>query len=315
MKILFIRFSSLGDVALVTGVLRYFAYKSPDAHSIEFLTFREYTDIFDGADYIQKLWSVPRGISLADYTTFLRTLPRFDIIVDLHCNLRSRLARLLLKGKRLCYNKNPIARRSFVQFRLCRDRLTLHTVQRYALAFFPFFSLELPSVEELRPFIHPPSITVELNQVQSGKRVVIHPFASRAAKEWPYFPELVEFLKANNFSVHIIGIPHNITPLHPIPTPTIRELINVINGADLFITTDSGPMHIAVALGVNVAAIFGSTSKELGFYPIFSKCAVIEEDIPCRPCHIHGAKVCKRGDFACMRGLTLEKVKKFLALA
>ncbi|MDR2401661.1 MAG: glycosyltransferase family 9 protein [Deferribacteraceae bacterium] len=310
MNILFIRFSSLGDTVLVTGVLRAFVLKTSNKHTINILTFKEYTDIFEGADFVNKIYTVPKAIPLGGYIEFLKSLPPFDITVDLHCNLRSRLAGYFAAGKVLRYNKRPFARRAFVKFRLCRKELSLHTVERYAAGFYPFFGLDVPNREELRPFIAK-SAAASLHK-NGKKAIIIHPFASKPTKEWCYFPKLTEVLMHSGFDVQIIGKPsYDISGAYPIPhtpTPEISDLIKIIGKADLLVATDSGPMHIAIALGVKVIAIFGSTSKELGFYPDFSGATVMEEDLPCRPCHIHGAEKCRRGDFACMQRITPDKV-------
>jgi ADP-heptose:LPS heptosyltransferase len=301
LKILFIRFGSLGDTVLVTGVLRYFALNTANAHTIEVLTFTEYSRVFEGLEL--KIHTVPKGIPLAEYVKFLKTLPAFDVIVDLHSNLRSRLAGIILKGRVLRYNKRSAARRAFVKFRLCAKSLARHTVERYAEGFYPFFGLSLPEREELRPYI---SVNKEPPQ-RKNKKIIIHPFASRLTKEWRYFKDLSVLLSDLGFMVITIGKGGESFPNH-VPTASISDLIDVMADACLLITTDSGPMHIGIALRLKVLALFGSTTKELGFYPDFSGCEVIEEELPCRPCHIHGAKKCKRGDFACMARISPEKV-------
>ena len=88
----------------------------------------------------------------------------------------------------------------------------------------------------------------------------------------------------------------------------VRELMEVISGLRLFVTNDSGPMHIAAALGVPVAAIFGPTTKELGFFPYGEKSEVIQAALKCRPCALHGSNECPRGHFLCMKLITPEKV-------
>ncbi|HAH32446.1 MAG TPA: lipopolysaccharide heptosyltransferase II [Elusimicrobia bacterium] len=88
----------------------------------------------------------------------------------------------------------------------------------------------------------------------------------------------------------------------------IGELMGLIAGLKLFITNDSGPMHIAAALGVPVAAVFGPTTRELGFFPCGERTEVIETPLKCRPCALHGSKKCPRGHFLCMRLITADRV-------
>ncbi|MBI4801141.1 MAG: hypothetical protein HY796_01335 [Elusimicrobia bacterium] len=88
----------------------------------------------------------------------------------------------------------------------------------------------------------------------------------------------------------------------------IEELMALVKRLKIFITNDSGPMHIAVAFGVPVAAVFGPTTKELGFFPYGERNAVLEADLACRPCALHGSASCPRGHFLCMRLITPDKV-------
>lgn len=88
----------------------------------------------------------------------------------------------------------------------------------------------------------------------------------------------------------------------------IDELMSAIRRLKVFVTNDSGPMHIAVAFGVPVAAVFGPTTKELGFFPYGERNSVVEADLDCRPCALHGSRSCPRGHFLCMRLVTPDRV-------
>ncbi|MBI2358578.1 MAG: lipopolysaccharide heptosyltransferase II [Deltaproteobacteria bacterium] len=88
----------------------------------------------------------------------------------------------------------------------------------------------------------------------------------------------------------------------------LRELVCAISRCDLFITNDSAPMHIAVAGGVPVVAVFCATTPSLGFYPYTSRAIVVEKDLPCRPCSSHGGRRCPLGTEDCMRLIGAEDV-------
>lgn len=96
----------------------------------------------------------------------------------------------------------------------------------------------------------------------------------------------------------------------------LKTLSALISRCSLFVTNDSGPMHLATAAGVPVVAIFGPTTKELGFFPYGPKSAVVELNLACRPCTLHGGHACPLGHFKCMKDLTpesvLEACRKFL---
>jgi len=86
------------------------------------------------------------------------------------------------------------------------------------------------------------------------------------------------------------------------------DLPAAVSACHLFITNDSGPMHIAVARGVPVVAIFCATTPSLGFYPYSSKAVVVEKELSCRPCSSHGGRRCPLGTEDCIRLIRPEHV-------
>lgn len=84
----------------------------------------------------------------------------------------------------------------------------------------------------------------------------------------------------------------------------LRELISIIKKCNLFITNDSGPMHISASLGVPTAAIFGSTDPVLTS-PIGDKVCVVKKDIDCSPCF---ERECPYGHYKCMELVTAEDI-------
>jgi heptosyltransferase-2 len=90
---------------------------------------------------------------------------------------------------------------------------------------------------------------------------------------------------------------------------SIIESAAVIRRASLLVTNDSGLMHAADALDTPLAAVFGPTSRELGFYPLGGRSRVVEKkDLDCRPCTLHGDKKCFRGHHRCMEEVSAEEV-------
>lgn len=75
-----------------------------------------------------------------------------------------------------------------------------------------------------------------------------------------------------------------------------------------FITNDNGSMHVAVAGGAPVVAIFGSTTLSLGYGPYTDRAIVVERDLDCRPCGLHGHERCPLGHFRCMGEIRPEDV-------
>jgi heptosyltransferase-2 len=96
----------------------------------------------------------------------------------------------------------------------------------------------------------------------------------------------------------------------------LRELPAAISRCSVFVTNDSGPMHIAVARRIPTVALFCATTPDLGFYPYSSNAIVVQRQLSCRPCASHGGRRCPLGTEACIRqirpDMVLHAVEKLL---
>lgn len=116
-----------------------------------------------------------------------------------------------------------------------------------------------------------------------GKQVVF--FGDRASKEWIGALGGVNLAGATN----------------------LRELIGAIKLCDFFVTNDSGPMHIAAAVGTPLVALFGSTDKDVTG-PYGEGQTVIDKRVSCAPCLKRKCPI----DFKCMKLISVEEVLKCL---
>jgi heptosyltransferase-2 len=158
-----------------------------------------------------------------------------------------------------------------------------------------------------------------------GKDIIgVHPGSVWPTKCWPAenyakFIERVE--KELGLRAVIVGGPKDVdlgeqvcrlSKVHPVnlaSKTTLSELMAIMKHFKLFVTNDSGPMHIATAFSVPTLAIFGPTTKELGFFPYGKGHRVVEvKDLPCRPCALHGSKKCPQGHFKCMKNISVDEV-------
>lgn len=308
-EILVVRFSSLGDIVLLTGVLKYVKENVSEDIAIDLLTYSHFAGVLQDYPYIRNIYTIKKGDSLVDLNETAAAMPNYDVVFDLHNNIRSRFIRLISSCKSYVYNKNSLARRLYVKYRLCRSKLQEHTVVKYYKPFMKAFKLNMPDIEQLRPYLPFPNI--EKNN--SLKNAVIHPFASKSTKEWPFFTELGNMLADDGLNVTYIGNGEINIPASAADKTgkvSLSALVEFIAQADVFITTDSGPMHIATALNIPTIAIFGPTTKELGFYPPFRNTKVLEyARLKCRPCHIHGSSYCYKKHFKCMLDIGVEEVR------
>jgi heptosyltransferase II len=146
-----------------------------------------------------------------------------------------------------------------------------------------------------------------------------------ATKRWSpdLFAALIRRLKQDvNCGIVLFGSPEDVDTVTTIQAlcrvdvvnwcgkTALHDLPSAISACDLFITNDSGPMHIAVACKVPVVAIFCATTPSLGFYPYSSRAVVVEKELSCRPCSSHGGRRCPLGTEDCIKLVRPEDVLK-----
>jgi heptosyltransferase-2 len=90
---------------------------------------------------------------------------------------------------------------------------------------------------------------------------------------------------------------------------SLLETAAAMQFCDVIVTNDSGLMHIAAAMKKKLVAIFGSTVREFGFFPVGTENIVIErKGLYCRPCSHIGRSNCPEGHFRCMNEIQVDDV-------
>ena len=161
------------------------------------------------------------------------------------------------------------------------------------------------------------------NGLKHGEKIlVLHPGASDASKMWPHenFAKTADVLieKFGLKTVLISGPEHvslgekvrKLTKHEPVflcGKTSIGDLAALFKKTSLFISNDSGPVHIACAVGVPVVSIFSRNEKGLSpqrWGPLGKNVAVLHKDVGCTECLAHN---CKKA-FLCLRSVTVEEV-------
>lgn len=88
----------------------------------------------------------------------------------------------------------------------------------------------------------------------------------------------------------------------------LSALSAFLGAVDCYVCNDSGPMHLAWPQRTPLVALFGPTTRELGFYPRGSSALVLETDLDCRPCGKHGSVRCKEGHHRCLADIRVDTV-------
>ncbi|WP_239057173.1 glycosyltransferase family 9 protein [Desulfovibrio sp. JC010] len=321
-KVVF-RLSALGDVVLTTGVIEYWANKYNCTFSV--ITKVSSSPVLENNPHITKVISLDKK-DLGDLAWIKKAgqlAAEYEgcELIDLHSTLRSRILAARWKGKVSRYNKFSLDRR---MFRLTRspkldERLSqLRVTQRYASA----LEEEIPEAPELLPRIYLADnerniIRTLMEEHDLGQNfIALHPYATHPDKAWPEenWQKLIAMLDVASINWAIIGRDDNVfePQSHGANFTSqlqLRETCALLEKSALLITGDSGPMHLAASVSTPVIAMFGPTSKAWGFYPAGKRDVVLESEMECRPCSLHGKSNCKK-DRECLRRIEPETVLK-----
>ena len=189
-----------------------------------------------------------------------------------------------------------------------------------------------PSAEQIRPRLYPSDaereavdVILRTNSPMSRPMVALAPGSAWGTKRWPYYVELAKRL-ADDFRIAVIGSAADAG----IAAEILSELPadDVINGAgslsllasaeligraQVIVTNDSAPQHLASAMGTPTLSIFGPTVPEFGFGPLAERHVVAGHTaLSCRPCDRHGPQRCPLGHWRCMRELSAEYISSLL---
>lgn len=318
-----VRFSSMGDVVLTTGVLLDWHKKHGTMFTV--ITKEAFEPIFDHHPAVLNVIGFDEndlhGQTQAMNFRGLMEKYRDSPLLDLHRNLRSAMMARIWRDAIICYNKMSLARRLFLwsKGRFFGEELRRYNVpQRYALGLYD--KEDVPSAAELRPciFLSQDEKARAEEQLAPLRRegsplVALHPFATHDAKSWPVdvWLRFASLLRQEGIGYFWVGqgeeLPEEENSRSFVNKTGLRELCALIGAADVLVTGDSGPMHIATATGTPALAMFGPTCREWGFFPSGEKDRVVQLDMPCRPCSLHGSGSCPRGN-ACITGITPERM-------
>lgn len=153
----------------------------------------------------------------------------------------------------------------------------------------------------------------------------IHPGSTWPTKCWPveYFSEITSRAVENGAHVLIFAGPGEEDVAKQVEQGAKADSAHVTNLAgklslpelaaylgklDAYLSNDSGPMHLAWTQDVPLVALFGPTVRSLGFFPRGDNSTVMETELACRPCGLHGPKKCPEGHFKCMKLVTPDMV-------
>lgn len=315
-KILIIRFSAIGDIVWTSPVVRVLKQQLPNAE-IHFCTKYVYREMVIANPYIDQLHFLKD--SLSELVSDLKK-EKFDIIIDLHKNVRTRLMRLQLRRKTYSYHKFTLRRWLFVKFKV-KTMPNLHVADRYLQTIQP---LGVQYDGKGLDFFIPKEQEVDIQQFLPATHhkgyVAFVIGASQFTKILP-LNRMLELCEKINRPLVLIGgkedqitgdkiVAHfankpagNLAIFNACNQLSISQSASIVKQAELVFGQDTGLTHIAAAFQKQIYAVYGGTST-LGFYPYDTPHVILENnDLNCRPCSKSGKSHCPKGHFKCMQDI------------
>ncbi len=258
----------------------------------------------------------------------------YDIWVDAHLSLRSSYMALASRAPvRVGYSEAALSRFVFTR-RVSRRFRELQEIERLLLL---CEALDMPRAVREEESLHWPELVLParareeaqalLSPLPAGATIGLHPGSVWPTKRWT--PEGFAFIlrRALKEGVNVVllagpGEEETAAKVRALAgvrgdearfldlsgRTSLLSLAAVLGRLDDYVTNDSGPMHLAWAQRTPVTALFGPTVRALGFAPRGELSSVLEADVPCRPCGLHGHKACPKGHFDCMKNIDPEAV-------
>lgn len=318
MRVLVMRISAMGDVAMCAPVMSAVCRTYPDVQ-FDFLTTTFYKPFFESLPNLNVIGTDIKkeraGFkSLCKLYRELTNNAKYDKVIDLHDVLRTKVLRILfsLSGVQATKINKGRAEKKRLTAKDNKDFRPLRTtIDRYAEAFAKI-GLPIENISEVQEKKSMPEQFASF----SGKLVGIAPFAQHAGKIYPQdkMREVVRILnEQRDKTIFIFGggasekavaeawekeFEHCVSVIGKV---RLADELAIISNLDYMISMDSSAMHMASLYGVKVISIWGATHPYAGFlgYGQSDKMSV-QLDMPCRPCSVYGNKPCHFGDYRCL---------------
>lgn len=331
MKILIVRFSSIGDIVLTTPVPRVLKTQLEDV-VIHYATKIQYKSILDSNPYVDKVLYLQKDLN--ELVEQLRA-EKYDYVIDLHNNLRTRIVKWKLGVKSFSYRKLNIEKWLLVNFKI--DKLpALHIVDRYletvaslgvkndtlGLDYFIPEKDEVP--KEWLPETHRENYVAYALGAQHGTKKlpvsrmielcdkINKPIILLGGKEdFETAENIKKFferpLEENGYESGLQELGKKTIIYNACGFYSLNQSASLIKQARYVFAHDTGLMHIAAAFKKEVFSIWGSTIPSFGMYPYRTKFTILENTkLSCRPCSKIGFEKCPKGHFKCMNDIVFD---------
>ena len=303
LKILVVRFSSIGDIVLTTPVVR--MLKTQLNTEVHFLTKAPYVSLFKNNPYVDSVFQIDKSIN--EVISDLKK-ENYDYVIDLHSNLRTQILKLKLGVSAKSFNKL-----NWEKFLLTNFKTNIlpdvHIVDRY-LDTVKFLGITNDN-KGLDFFL---SDADKLDFAEYPKDYIAFVIGGQHATKILPTAKIISICKKLNKAVLLIGGPDDKArgdeiskesgAINACGDYSLLQSAFLIKNSAYVISHDTGMMHIAAAFKKKIYSVWGNTIPEFGMYPYLSdkNSKMIEvQDLSCRPCSKIGYDKCPKGHFKCMQ--------------
>lgn len=317
-----VRFGGMGDILLATPALRALS-KTLATHRVDYIVGGGMGAAVTGIPYIGRVLEWDKRGPDGKWDNFARFLvslrrERYDLFLNFQPGTRANLMALAAGAKRtLTFAKDRRIQPSTGRVR--------HAIDDFSKELIP---LGIAAVPDRRMDFHVPDAARESLQGKLAARgvcggyVVVNPAATRLVNRYPpeRFAAVIAHLAAARPDLRCVltGSPGEVPLAHAVLAGatganavslagalTVKELGALLSGAACVVTADTGPLHIASAVGAPLVCLSGAADPDRTGPASPRDLVVINRELSCVPCQ---DRVCRRGDIACMNTLPVEWV-------
>jgi ADP-heptose:LPS heptosyltransferase len=318
LKILVVRFSSIGDIVLTTPILRCLKQQLKDVE-LHYVTKHSFLSVIENNIYVDKVFAIKD--SLKDVIPQLKK-ENYDYVIDLHHNVRTLRLKTALGKKSFSFNKLNWEKFLIVNFK--KNKLpNLHIVDRYfetlqslgvkndgnGLDYYINEKDEIDIPSTLPTLFHEDYNVLVVGGSYFTKQIPINKLKEICTKsllplillggkeDAPIAEQVYQFHK--NKTINLCG------------KLNLNQSASIIQQANKVITSDTGLMHIAAAFKKDIVSLWGNTIPEFGMGPYLAgkNSQILEvKGLSCRPCSKLGYKKCPKGHFKCMNDIEIKSI-------
>ncbi len=332
MRILIIRYSSIGDILLTTPLIRTIRKKYPHAE-IHFLTKIGMKEVLSANPHIDVFHYYENDLQ----KVVLELVPlRFDLVFDLHKNFRSRYVTALLKQafnsqvQLFRFSKINIRKWLAVQLKYRSALPDKSIVDRY---FEGVQTLDIRNDGEGLDCFIPADCEIQKDDLPLGHVMGFIACGIGGQHETKKMPveKWHELISQLSLPVVLLGGPEDacmaekLTAMDPVKIYNacgkfrLMESADIVRRSRLVITHDTGMMHMAAAFKKPIVSILGNTIPAFGMFPYYGQNNIHQHPSPlsimhevkglsCRPCSKIGFKSCPKKHFRCMQDQNIDAI-------